>query len=415
MGRSKHTSPSTSHQTHLPSKSSLTHNTLILLITIIAGTVAIGLTSTPPPKPTPTSITSQQPQQPLPQTYLKITSNITTIDPSTHTTNTTIGMDGDVNLYPFEEWTIEGLVTATIGGKKVPLILDIGGRVHGFEAGTEVLGMDGGVMVTLTIRRSWAVRVFAVIVLIKLWGLAVGATLYTGMDDSVLAVHVGMLFALPGLRSTLPGAPAIGCLVDLVCFVWVMGILAGCVCVHLKILSQRALELSKATVLSGVVYNIPKIVESTEQQAESVVKSIDAKVNDAKDQFDAMADSVGTIANIVREQAFDSVTTKMEATIKPSLNQMETSVTIYKEGMQVIPKSEDIPDYDLHFEGFNDTIPVLRASLKPIDSSPPTSVSQVRNGVDNFASREVMEPVNLMRKLPPLQKVDQGTDVNIII
>nr|KAJ3400147.1 hypothetical protein HK105_004771 [Polyrhizophydium stewartii] len=82
--------------------------------------------------------------------------------------------------------------------------------------------------------RSWTTRLFSMMIVIIMWVLSLGvfvmaATLWLRgrkVEPPTIAVTGALLFALPSLRNSQPGAPIIGASIDVAGFMWNMLLVA---------------------------------------------------------------------------------------------------------------------------------------------------------------------------------------------
>ncbi|KAJ3247168.1 hypothetical protein HDU78_004975 [Chytriomyces hyalinus] len=92
-------------------------------------------------------------------------------------------------------------------------------------------------IVLAEISRNPTVITFATLIMIIMWFLALASVTFAGclhmfekkVEGAYLAFTIALLFAMPGVRNSMPSAPPIGCLADQMVLVWVMVILAFCV------------------------------------------------------------------------------------------------------------------------------------------------------------------------------------------
>ncbi|KAJ7895293.1 hypothetical protein B0H14DRAFT_3426437 [Mycena olivaceomarginata] len=119
-------------------------------------------------------------------------------------------LNGDVNRYPFDVFTIEYDVYAFTSPSKH----------DGFKIETAFRGLadDGsGVRISTTVSRNPITKAFAVIIILVMWCLSGGVfTLAISVwfqerkaDTSLIAMATGLLFALPSVRNSQPGIPVV--------------------------------------------------------------------------------------------------------------------------------------------------------------------------------------------------------------
>ncbi|KAJ3092575.1 hypothetical protein HK102_005613 [Quaeritorhiza haematococci] len=142
---------------------------------------------------------------------------------------------GDPNNYPLDYYTSN--VFAITGryrddpeapAKPLSMLLNIAGALQSWSIDvTNALDVsqyrDGtNVAVVVTIKRSVTTKFFSIFVVslsIYVYGRKV--------EPPTIAVGMGMLFALPALRNSQPGAPPIGCTADVVGFFFNMFLASG--------------------------------------------------------------------------------------------------------------------------------------------------------------------------------------------
>ncbi|KAJ3314773.1 hypothetical protein HDU76_002357 [Blyttiomyces sp. JEL0837] len=151
-------------------------------------------------------------------------------------TETTIQFDdGDVNEYPFDQFVSTTYVVGQYVKNNVSAQLPIGISVMG-AIQTWTLNFDAGdfkedgtaVYVDFKFTRSATTKFFSLFVVVIMWVLGIlsfvqAVTIYTRnrkVEPPTIAANMGLLFALPAVRNSQPGAPAIGCLADTVSFFW---------------------------------------------------------------------------------------------------------------------------------------------------------------------------------------------------
>ncbi|KAJ3242268.1 hypothetical protein HDU77_010794 [Chytriomyces hyalinus] len=146
---------------------------------------------------------------------------------------------GDFNFYPFD--TLESIITvsATTGDNTtLPVSLILTGIPNGYNVVYAADTPDGFEAVgRADIGRNVTVRAFATLIMIIMWFLALASVTFAAglqfygkkVEAPYVAFTIALLFAMPGIRNTMPSAPPIGCLADQMVLVWVMVILALCV------------------------------------------------------------------------------------------------------------------------------------------------------------------------------------------
>ncbi|KAJ3237390.1 hypothetical protein HDU81_009488 [Chytriomyces hyalinus] len=146
---------------------------------------------------------------------------------------------GDFNFYPFD--TLQSIITVSaIAGENttLPIGLVLTGIPNGYNVVYTAYAVDGFEAAGLAdIGRNVTVRSFATLIMIIMWFLALASVTFAAglqffgkkVEPPFVAFTIALLFAMPGIRNTMPAAPPIGCLADQMVLVWVMVILALCV------------------------------------------------------------------------------------------------------------------------------------------------------------------------------------------
>jgi hypothetical protein len=140
-----------------------------------------------------------------------------------------------VTSYPFDSYDAEWSVTLrtvppTARASQIPVRVSLEHAVHGYRISARE---DLPGQYALHVERSGSTVIFAVFVMVMMWGLTLGIVAmaiiltYARRDigPGVLGFLAAMLFAFPGIRSVLPGAPPLGSLNDFLAFFWCEGII----------------------------------------------------------------------------------------------------------------------------------------------------------------------------------------------
>ncbi|TDV40941.1 DUF4436 family protein [Actinophytocola oryzae] len=150
----------------------------------------------------------------------------------------TLTADGDTSLYPFDEHHIPlEIAMSDARGEPVPITLDLNTGLHDWEADA-VMRPDshtGDIRLEMTASRSAPVVTFALglmVVLVLLVVVTVGMVtraISTGkIGFPTLASLAALLFAIPGIRNSMPDTPPVGTLSDFVVFFWALSTVAIC-------------------------------------------------------------------------------------------------------------------------------------------------------------------------------------------
>ncbi len=151
--------------------------------------------------------------------------------------------DGSIAEYPFDTYLSDLVVLVTTGtgdeATTVPVAVGLTSNVIDFTIATRTTTAtasadDPGALglARLEVERSGTTVFYAVSMMVLMWGLAITGVLLawtvviTGVDVPLWAYgyFVGILFALPPLRDSMPGRPPPGVLLDFVAFYWSVGI-----------------------------------------------------------------------------------------------------------------------------------------------------------------------------------------------
>ncbi|KAJ3413064.1 DEAD-box ATP-dependent RNA helicase [Chytridiales sp. JEL 0842] len=153
---------------------------------------------------------------------------------------------GDVNQYPFDRYITPGLLasgvyfnTRTNRTENIALVVLSQGGLQTWNIdfeGTDYSDAQDATLIAFiwTFSRSGTTKFFALFIMILMWFLAllaftVSVTIWNRkrkVEPPMIGVTVSLLFALPAVRNTQPGAPAIGCTSDVISFFWAMAIVA---------------------------------------------------------------------------------------------------------------------------------------------------------------------------------------------
>lgn len=152
--------------------------------------------------------------------------------------------DGAVSQYPFDSYESLALIRVTEedgtdSGRVVPLTVAVQSNLDGFEmsaeadSGGSLVDVDVAV-VDISISRSWASFVYSfgvmgIMLALAFTGLRIIWATYSWQVVSppwLYGFFIGALFALPPLRSSLPGAPPAGAIVDYLSFYPAVAVIA---------------------------------------------------------------------------------------------------------------------------------------------------------------------------------------------
>lgn len=144
----------------------------------------------------------------------------------------TLALDGSrVTRYPLDRYTAE-LTVFALGrnDEPIPVDLKLFANIGDFDITATRPAAAAPDVATLSIgvQRGWSTLSWALIMTVVFWVLGLGASSIAwliviedrGIPFWAWGFLAGMLFALPGLRSSLPGSPRLGALIDWGSFYW---------------------------------------------------------------------------------------------------------------------------------------------------------------------------------------------------
>jgi hypothetical protein len=145
-----------------------------------------------------------------------------------------VQVDGDINRYPFDNYSADIPFTATMGDVLVlgqdAKMLDFSMNAYGaiqnwrFEMAFEKSPTLPVILLELKIKRSPTTKGFSMFIIIIMWLLSLAAVAVTfqvvvrqrDAAPPLLGMLVSLLFAMPAVRNTQPNVPPIGTLADVV-------------------------------------------------------------------------------------------------------------------------------------------------------------------------------------------------------
>ncbi|KAI8926399.1 hypothetical protein BC831DRAFT_456557 [Entophlyctis helioformis] len=144
---------------------------------------------------------------------------------------------GDPNNYPFDKYEHRLVVSVTAANstRPVPVAMSVSGSIQAWTVNFDDSGSDVGLLaVQITAKRSFTTMFFSMFVFIMMWILSI--TVFSlamsvwirdrKVEPPTIGVTSSLLFALPALRNSQPGAPVIGCTADVAGFFWCVAIVA---------------------------------------------------------------------------------------------------------------------------------------------------------------------------------------------
>jgi hypothetical protein len=144
---------------------------------------------------------------------------------------------GDPNEYPFDVYFFESyIICAHDNGTEVPLSLKVMGTLQGWKFNFKITGPVSALKLAINAKRSVTTYAFSMLLFLVMWLLSCGAFMLTMcyvtfdfVEPPLIAILGTMLFALPAVRNTQPGAPPIGCILDVAGLFWNMSLVSICV------------------------------------------------------------------------------------------------------------------------------------------------------------------------------------------
>jgi hypothetical protein len=151
---------------------------------------------------------------------------------------------GDPNRYPFDSYGSEFVINLRNKETKetIPIIVGIVGAVQSWNFDLYVSELpDNNVRIEAVASRGWIIKFFSSFVLIIMWVLSLtiltlSATIWfreRKVEPPIISLCASLMFALPAIRNTQPGAPSIftliiviGCTADVGGFFWNMALVA---------------------------------------------------------------------------------------------------------------------------------------------------------------------------------------------
>jgi hypothetical protein len=162
----------------------------------------------------------------------------------------TLTAEGDTSLYPFDSHEIPLDIAFTDQqGDPVPITVDLHAGLHDWNVNATLQPdtHDGNVRLEMTAARAAPVITFALglmVVLILLVVVTVGmvtrAINLQKIGFPTLASLAALLFAIPGIRNSMPDTPPVGTLSDFIVFFWALLIVAICMTIASRAWLRKA-------------------------------------------------------------------------------------------------------------------------------------------------------------------------------
>ncbi|WP_026422274.1 DUF4436 family protein [Actinokineospora inagensis] len=150
----------------------------------------------------------------------------------------TLTAEGDTSLYPFDTHHIPLEVAITDPkGDPVPITIDLRAGLHDWKATATPLPDThiGDVRLEMTATRSAPIITFAlglmlvlVLLVVVTVGMVTRAVATHKIGFPTLASLAALLFAIPGIRNSMPDTPPVGTLSDFIVFFWALLTVAIC-------------------------------------------------------------------------------------------------------------------------------------------------------------------------------------------
>lgn len=144
--------------------------------------------------------------------------------------------EGDILDYPFDRHVIEVSMSATMAGKPVPVAIGLQHVVHGYRGVVTRNAVEGNeTEATIEIRRSGTVIFLASLITLSLI-VVVGAAVSVAYqvtarkrkpEFSMMVWTGALLFVVPSVRGSLPGAIPTGALIDFAVYFWLQVMMVG--------------------------------------------------------------------------------------------------------------------------------------------------------------------------------------------
>jgi hypothetical protein len=141
----------------------------------------------------------------------------------------TVDLTGDVALYPFDSYAATiAAFAATKTGDDVPVEVVVRRSDSGFGLGGHATADATKTSVVISLQRTASVRGMAILMFCIMWALAIAVAAAAmviirrqqGLVWPAMGWMAATLFALVAFRNAAPGAPPVGCLLDLMAFFW---------------------------------------------------------------------------------------------------------------------------------------------------------------------------------------------------
>lgn len=162
-----------------------------------------------------------------------------------------LALDGSrVTRYPLDRYDADlAVIALDSDGDAVPVSLEVLANVGDFDVSSHspTLREPTSARVELRAQRGWSTLSWVIVLTVVFWLLGLGGAsivwLVVVASKDVppwsFGFLAGMLFALPGLRATLPGNPRLGTLVDWAAFYWSITMVVASMTILLIVWNSR--------------------------------------------------------------------------------------------------------------------------------------------------------------------------------
>lgn len=154
----------------------------------------------------------------------------------------TVALVGEITNYPYDEYSADFSANLWTGSadtpeamrQQIPTETQLHVVKNGFKITPIKYGNGSDNFISLQVDRADSSRFFATFIMVLMWCIALAAVaialvltrLGEDIGPGVLGFLGALLFALPGIRGVLPGAPPVGSLNDYLSFFWAEALVA---------------------------------------------------------------------------------------------------------------------------------------------------------------------------------------------
>jgi uncharacterized protein DUF4436 len=157
--------------------------------------------------------------------------------------------DGESSKYPFDSY--HGFLianTRTTDGKAVPTLLVVSNQADGWTVSKSLIAQGKALGWDMHLSRASDAQLYAVFIMALMWALALAGVVMAvilirnpkrEISVDVLVYLAALLFALPLIRTLLPGNPGLGVLADFAVYFWVEAVVGVTLVVLLFVWIER--------------------------------------------------------------------------------------------------------------------------------------------------------------------------------